>query len=78
MREMLQCVAVLVRHRQIDSGGLRREGYWQRPRLTLDIGLVVTLHGAAVLMVDENVRLEAIELLAGIVGTAPEKFQNVT
>jgi len=73
MREMLQSVAVLVRHSQSDGGELRRAGHWQRPRLTLDIGLVVTLYGAAVLMVDSDVRLETIELLAGMVYTAPGK-----
>jgi len=73
MREMLHSVAALVRHRQSDGGGLRTKNCWQKPRLTLDIGLVVTLYGAAVLMVDENVRLEAIELLAGMVCTVPDK-----
>jgi hypothetical protein len=72
MREMLHSIAALVRHRGSDGGGLRRDNHLQRPRLTLDIGLVVTLYGAAVLMVDSDVRLEAIELL-GMVCTAPAK-----
>jgi len=71
MREMLQSVAAFMRHRQSGGGGLRRDSCWQRPRLTLDIGLVVTLYGAAVLMDDSDVRLEAIGLLTDMVCTAP-------
>jgi len=76
MCEMLRCVTTLVSRHRSDGGGLPRKSHWQRPRLTLDVGVVVTLYGAAVLVDDDDVKLESIELLAGMVCTAPEKDQN--